>query len=196
MLNYMLLALALVFSFSAKAADANQEAILAEFLKKTELAPTSYFFGSSNSELGSGDWYYSASYINSATDYSLDQNPIRIRFIKNKDQVKAVRMDIDKRLNLDVTSSLRPLVLVVPVEWRDYSVSGDKVVENIEKSWGEKAFMNIDFESLRLVEEQLPLNLGERKRLESISFSKDSFSVTNSYLDCGITVRHSFQRVK
>lgn len=170
---------------------------------KEDLLPVDYFLGETTQ--WAGEWYYSTSVIDSLNgeaqlNTDREQTNIsatKIKFVKDKDQLRAVDMNIDNRMKellLDNRLSSRT-VLSIPVQWTSYMLLDTELEENHSLHWSKRDYVNVDFEDTRVISDEV-FNLGQAKKLTSLTFSKESFSFTLLHIDSGVLVRHSFAKVK
>ncbi len=161
-------------------------------------------------DLFEGQWFYAATIVSANTKFSTDvgqnvgvdfeaKDVSRIRFIKTKDTLRAVNLNIDS--NVDTSDDINfETALELPVQWVDYRIGKvgkggplkeEKLTDNQSesKNWSKRKYLEIDFAKVKSLVTQN--NSGKFYNLE---ISNDYISFTIYYPSEQNRIKYSLRR--
>lgn len=168
------------------------------------------------SDFFNGEWYFattivsakpgdesSVGYFDSATDSSLRKKATRVKFLRNREFLRAVNVVVDERAN--ITDDQLDDVMNIPATWKDYTIHkvGEDydLAETLDDStdYKKRPYVELDFKMTKTLAEAADASRVDAffkgLQLSDVSFNKDSFSFTILRVSNSIKRKYSFQRV-
>ncbi|MGH1469060.1 MAG: zinc-dependent metalloprotease [Bdellovibrionales bacterium] len=175
--------------------------------EKTNVFPADYF---------NGEWYFatavvatkpgdesSIGYFDSASDSSLRKKATRIKFLRNREFLRAVNTVVDSRAK--VTDDQLDDVMNIPANWLDYKldqVGGELGLEetlDTSTDYKERPYVKLELVLTKTLAEANDSSRVDAYfkglELSDINFTKDSFSFTILKVSNSIKRKYSFMRV-
>ncbi len=177
--------------------------VLYKFQEKMDVFSKEYFNGTD----GKSEWYFAQTVVGVAADGPVSQGWIlaqedrdlntlsKIRFVLDRDEIKAINTNVDPRINTKDPVNQFPLV-TIPAEWKDYrpTPSGTNSIamteeENKLSDWEKRKYIKLNFEKAST------LTIADSKfKFVDLVIGNDYFSFTLFDPAYNIRVKQAFLR--